>query len=78
MWARKFISIRSIKGYKGIMTGKDPPPGHLVVIDESTKDRKEQLRLRNANERGYIKLLLSVSDEVTFKIIDGTWTTDLP
>ena len=78
IWARRFMSMGSIKGYRGVMTGKDTPPGHLVVIDESTKDRKKQLRLRNANERGYSELLLSVSDEVTFGIIDGVRTTDLP
>ena len=78
MWARKFISLASIKGYKGVMTGKEKPPGHLVDINESTKDRKEKLRLRDMNERGYSELLLSVSDEVTFRIIDGARSTDLP
>ena len=71
MWTRKFMSLASIKGYKGIMTGKEKPPGHLVDIDELKKDGKEEMRLRNANERGYSELLFSVSDEVTFKIIDG-------
>ena len=71
LWARKLMSMGSIKGYKGVMTGKETPPSHLDVLDESTKDGKEKLRLRNTNERGYSELLLSVSDEVTFRIIDG-------
>jgi hypothetical protein len=78
IWARKIMSLASIKGYKRVMTGKEKPPGHLVDIDESKPEGKEQLRLRNANERGYSELLLSVSDEVTFGIIDGAWSTDLP
>ena len=78
MWGRKFMSLASIKGYKGVMTGKEKPPGDLVDIDETKKDGQEEMRLRNANERGYSELLLSVSDEVTFGIIDGARTTDLP
>ena len=34
--------------------------------------------LRKPNERGYSELLLSVSDKVTFGIIDGVRTSDLP
>ena len=45
------MPLASIKGYKGVMTGKEKPPGHLVDIDESMKDGKEELRLRNTNER---------------------------
>ena len=78
IWARKFMLMGSIKGYKGVMTGKETPPGHLDVLDESTKDGKEKLRLRNTNERGYSELLLLVSDEVTLRIIDGARTTYLP
>ena len=49
MWARKFMSLASIKGYKGVMTGKETPPGHLVDIMENTKEGKAQLELRKAN-----------------------------
>ena len=77
MWARKFISLASIKGYKGVITGKEYPPGHLVDIAD-TKEGKSQLELRKQNKRGYSELLLSVSDKVTFGLIDGSRTTDQP
>ena len=77
MWARKFMSLASIKGYKKIMTGKETPLGHLIDCAD-TKEGKAQEEARKQNERGYSELLLSVSDEVTFGLIDGSRTTDLP
>ena len=47
-------------------------------IDDSKPEGKEQLRLRNAIERGYSELLLLVSDEVTLGIINGARSTELP
>ena len=46
MWARKCMSMASMKGYKVVMTGKGTPPGHLVDITENTKEGKAQLELR--------------------------------
>ena len=42
MWSRKFTSMATIKGYRGIMTGKETPPGYLVDVDESTVQEKER------------------------------------
>ena len=39
MWARKFMSLTSIKGYKNVMTGKETPTGHLVDCAD-TKEKK--------------------------------------
>ena len=54
------MSMALINGCKGAMTGKDKPPGRLVLIDEATKDGKKALR--NINEWGYSEILLSVID----------------
>ena len=60
------------------MTGKETPPDDSDVLDETTVEGKKKEKLRRANEKGYSELLLSVSDEVTFGIIDGARTANLP
>jgi hypothetical protein len=48
MWARKFMSLASIKGYKKIMTGKEIPPGHLEeCADTKAGKAEEELRKQN-------------------------------
>ena len=47
------MSIATIKGYKGIMTGKDKPPGHVYMIDESAKSGKSKKVLRKGKEKTY-------------------------
>ena len=66
--------MNTIKGYRGIMTGKETPPGYLEDIDEKTTTGKAEEKLKRANKKGYSELLLSVSDEVTFGIINGAKT----
>ena len=65
------------QGIQGCNDWERISPGHLVDIAENTKEGKAQLELRKQNKRGYSELLLSVSDEVTFGLIDGSRTTDL-
>ena len=60
------------------MTGKETPPDELDTLDETTVEGKKKEKLRRANEKGYSELLLSVSDDVTFGIIDGARTANLP
>ena len=70
MWSRKFTSMATVKGYRGIITGKETPPYYLDKIDKSTTAEKATEKLRRSNKKGYSEFLFSVSDEVTFGIID--------
>ena len=42
IWARKFMSLASIKGYKKVTTGKETPLGNLVDFEDTKKGKSQE------------------------------------
>ena len=76
MWSRKFLATSTMKGYRDVLLGKTEVP--KLVTDLTTTEGKLGSLAITANERGYSDLLLSLSDEVCFGIIDDARTEELP
>jgi hypothetical protein len=76
MWLRKFLATSTMKGYRDVPLGKTEVP--KLLLDLSTKEGKLESLSVIANERGYINLLLLLSDEVCFGIIDDARTENIP
>ena len=62
MWLRKFIATAKARGYKEV----------LELINPSAKP------LAKDNDKAYNNLILSISDEVTFGIVDEATSTLFP
>ena len=62
MWSRKFIATAKARGYKEVLEPTNPN------IDPSIED----------NNKAYNDLILSISNKVTFGIIDKAKSTLFP
>ena len=78
MWATKFRSAATLRGYSMILVEKDLNiPKHNKVLKDTETDREKE-KLLKANEKAYCKLILSCQGPIAFNIIQKFTTDDLP
>ena len=63
-WLRQFLAFGARRGYKQVVTGTLPVP--TLMTSSSTEDK----RVNNLNNNAYADLILSMSDDVAFGIVD--------
>jgi len=78
MWARKFMSVATTRGYRDVLLGKTIVPPQDESLDENVPNDKIKLKGRNANDRAYNDLILACSGEIGFSIVDEAVTEELP
>ena len=78
MWARKFMSVATTRGYRDVLLGKTVVPPQDEVLDESAPSDKIKLKGRKENDKAYNDLILACSGEIGFAIVDESVTKDLP
>ena len=78
MWATKFRSAATLRGYSMIFVEKDPkiPKNNKVLKD--TKVDKEKEKLRKANKKAYCELILACQGPIASNIVRKCTTDDLP
>ena len=74
-WSGKFLAAARVRGYAGILTGKDKVPAEK---DDLKDIDKEKIKNRANNEKAYTDLILSMEEEVCFAYVDGAKSTELP
>ena len=78
MWARKFMSVATTRGYRDVLLGKTIVPPQDETLDENVPNDKIKLKGRNANDKAYNNLILACSGEIGFSIVDEAVTEELP
>ena len=74
MWARKFISVATTRGYRDVLLGKTVVPPQDEILDENTPSDKVKLKGRKENDKAYNDLILACSGEIGFAIVDESVT----
>ena len=78
MWAIKFRSGATLRGYSMILVEKDPKiPKHNKVLKDTEAD-KEKEKPCKANEKAYCELILACQGQIAFYIVKKFTTDDLP
>ena len=82
-FALKFRVIADSRGYDGIIDGSDSPPDKkesIVIKVEDTgdtlKDKKDKLKARAANKKGYMDLVMS-TEGISLNIVENTTSDKL-
>ena len=78
MWSKKFTSLPASRKYFGVLKGRVKVPPNSQVLDEKVAADKKLIVARRANLNVYSDLILSYTGEVSFGIIEGSVTDDLP
>ena len=85
-WTEKFIALARARGFAGILLGTEQAPVADESIDRRKNDdsyeltegeRKENKRVRQANDNAYIKLELSC-EELPYDLVSLVKTEELP
>ena len=78
MWATKFRSAATLRGYSMILVEIDPKiPKHNKVLKDTESD-KEKEKLRKVNKKAYSELILLCQGVMTFDIVRKCTMDDLP
>ena len=77
-WNRQFIAVARVRGYCAVLMGEEVPPAEDATLDPAVAAEAAQIRLRNYNSQAYGDLVLACTDDVSFEIIDGAVTDELP
>ena len=75
-WKRQFTAVATGRGYKAILYGNEVPLAEDVVLDPAAD--MDWIQIRNSNTQAYGDLVLACTDDVSFEIIDGSTTDELP
>ena len=82
-FALKFRVIANSRGYDGIIDGADTPPDEKEIIEikeEDTGDilktKKDKLKARTANKKGYRDLVMS-TDGISLNIVEDATSDKL-
>jgi hypothetical protein len=83
MWSRKFVARATMRKYDGILLGMSKAPKEAPAgspeISEETKTRLAKVdEVKIANSSGYVELLMAMSDEISFALVDEARTDDYP
>src|SRR6056300_127745 len=83
VWEAKFLAKANRKGFKKVLLGSEKvPKDDELNADVTSSERKEQERIREANEMAYEELLLSIegtskTGRVAFNLVKLSKTKDL-
>ena len=75
-WKQQFTAVATRRGYWAILYGDEVPPAENIVLDLAAD--ANQIQVRNSNTQAYGDLVLACMDDVSFEIIDGLTTDELP
>ena len=78
MWSAQFMARAYVKEYAGILDGTVKPPSDDFEINIGTDIGKLQMKARKANQNAYNELILSMTEEISFGLVDQARTPDLP
>jgi gag-polypeptide of LTR copia-type len=83
MWSRKFLARSNMRKYYEVLNGtlKMPPEPYDGTV-ESTEETKARLakedEVKNKNNIGYMELLMAMTEEISFAIVDEAKTDEFP
>jgi len=77
-WSGKFLAAARMKKYADVLLQKVKVPSEDEDIDESNENGKKQMKIRMANEKAFADLILSCEDDISYSIVAGSVTKDLP
>lgn len=79
MWSKKFLARASYQGYKEVLVSDSiVVPSASEILSDAKDSDKQKLKLRVANQKAYDALILAMSDETCFNLVDESKTTALP
>jgi gag-polypeptide of LTR copia-type len=80
MWSRKFIlrADTEYKDYQGVLLGTTTVPKESDVLDESVAAEAVLIKARKANKLALNDLIQSMTEEISFSLVDEAVTTNLP
>ena len=74
-WSLKLLANASVRGYKGILLGKEEVPMDSARIDTTTNEGEKQWKLCEKNKEAYNELVLRCNDEVSLGAIEAATST---
>ena len=77
-WSGKFLAAARMKKYADVLLKKVKVPSEDEDIDESNEDGKKQMKIRMANKKAFADLILPCEDDISYSIVAGSMTKDLP
>ena len=75
-WKRQFTVVAKGRRYKAILYGDEVPLAEDIALDLAAN--ADQIWVRNSNTQAYGDLVLACTDDVSFEIINGSTTDELP
>ena len=78
MWAKKFLSMASVRNYKGILLGIDEVPDSTRDLDDTKEEDAVLAENRKANISAYNDLVLACFGDIGFSIVDEAVIDELP
>ena len=77
-WSKRFLAYAQMKKVKQIILGLEEAPRHDTELDPDDEEDRALLKLRQANDTAYKKLMLAVDDVVSFETVSSARTEELP
>ena len=77
-WKAQFLSRAKIKGYKDAVQGEIVVPAQSEELNKEAADYVEKEQARLKNEQAYNDLILSMTEDVSFGLVDEARSEDLP
>ena len=77
-WSGKFLAAARMKKYADVLLQKVKVPSEDEDIDKSNENGKKQMKICMANEKAFADLILSCEDDISYSIVAGSVTKDLP
>ena len=75
-WKQQFTAVATGRGYRAILYDNEVPLAEDIALDPDADT--DQICIRNRNTQAYRDLVLACTDDVSFEIIDGSTTDELP
>ena len=73
-----FLAVRHARGYCELLSGSVQAPPVNEHIDKTTEEGKKKKKYREANQKAYSNLNLLCSCKISFEIMAGVTSKDLP
>ena len=74
----KFLAAARMKKYADVLLQKVKVPSEDEDIDESNENGKKLMKTCMANEKAFADLILSCEVDISYSIVSGSVTKDLP
>jgi hypothetical protein len=83
MWSRKFLARATMRKYNDVLLGTLKTPQEPAAgIQESMEETKVRLakeeEVKTKNSAGYVELLMAMTDEISFAIVDEAKNEEFP